>query len=251
MGWDPNKDPTIPVGQDGGYYRFSAPPLQEKLAFCAEQARAPVALYKSLEFLTKRTGLFKRGILGPGPGANKLARAIMETKTALDKVVVDLLNQLSSLAMLLDVTINILDKEKHDIIRGRSLDHLDSVTNKIERLLSLRERLGKRLERIARQGAIGLTKYGYKSKQTIILYADSGPEILCTKNGQIFGREGAGNLPDRNMLPGTTSDRKVPTDASHSSMCASLQHAAAVTTNKGSGESDLVSPPMVEYVDKG
>ena len=39
VGWDPNKDPTIPVGPDGGYYRFSAPALQEKLAYCAEQAR--------------------------------------------------------------------------------------------------------------------------------------------------------------------------------------------------------------------
>ena len=137
--------------------------LQEMLTHCAKQARAPVALYKSLEILSRRVGLFKPGVLGPGPGANKLARAIMETKTALDKIVVDLLNQLSTLATSLDVTINILDKEKHDIIRRQSLDHLDSVNIKIERLLSLRERLGKRLERIPRQGAIGLTNYGYKS----------------------------------------------------------------------------------------
>ena len=175
----------------------------------------------------------------------------METKTALDKIVVDLLNQLSTLATSLDVTINILDKEKHDVIRGRSLDHLDSVNIKIERLLSLRERLGKRLERIARQGAIGLTNYGYKSKQTIILYADSGPEILCTKNGQIFGREEAGNLPDRNMLPETPSDREEPTVTPHSSTCASLQHAAAVTsTNNNNGDSGTAGTRMVEHEDK-
>ena len=59
MGWDPNKDPTIPVGPDGDHYRFSAPALQEMLAYCTEQARVPVALYKSLEFLLKRTSFFK------------------------------------------------------------------------------------------------------------------------------------------------------------------------------------------------
>ena len=101
------------------------------LTHCAKQARALVALYKSLEFLSRRAGLFKPGMLGPGPGANKLARAIMETKTELDKMVINLLNQLSTLATSLDVTVNILKKEKHDVIRKRSLDHLDSVNIKI------------------------------------------------------------------------------------------------------------------------
>ena len=126
IGWDPNKDPTLPVGPNRGYRQFP-PALQEMLTYCAKQARAPVALYKSLESLSKRAVLFKRGMLGPGPGTDKLARAIMETKTALDKIVMDLLNRLSTLSISLDVTINILDKEKHDVILGRSRNHLDSI----------------------------------------------------------------------------------------------------------------------------
>ena len=173
------------------------------LTYCTKQARALVALYKSLESLSKRAVLFKRGILGPGSSTDKLARAIMETKTALDKIVMDLLNKLSTLSISLDITINILDKEKHDVILGRSRDHLDSIMIKIERLLSMKERLGKRIERIAKQGAVGLAKFGYKNKQKIILYADSGPEI---SNGQVFGREEAGSLPDRKMQPEASSD---------------------------------------------
>ena len=143
IGWDPNKDSEIHVDPDGGFRQFSPIALQESLTHCAEKARAPVAVYKSLEILSGRAGLFKPGVLGPGPGTNKVARSIIETKTKLDKMVLDLLNQLSTLATSLDITVNILKKEKHDVIRRRSLDHLDSVNIKIERLLSLRERLEK------------------------------------------------------------------------------------------------------------
>ena len=90
------------------------------------------------------TGFFKPGRLGPGPGARKLSKTIMETKVALDRKIVDLLNQLSTLSTSLDVMIKSLDKEKHDLIHGRTIDHLDSVNNKIERLLSLKERLGRK-----------------------------------------------------------------------------------------------------------
>ena len=116
IGCDPNKDPDIQVGSDRGFCQFSPPALQEMLTHCAEKTRAPVALYKSLKILFRRAGLFKPGVLGPGPGTNKLARAIMETKTELDKMGLDLLNQLSTLATSLDVTVNILKKEKHDVI---------------------------------------------------------------------------------------------------------------------------------------
>ena len=76
----------------------------------------PVALYKSLEYLLKRTDFFKPGLLGPGPGARKLSKTIMETKVALDRKIADLLNQLSTLLTSLDVTIKSLDREKHNII---------------------------------------------------------------------------------------------------------------------------------------
>ena len=62
------------------------------LAYCTEQARVLVALYKLLEFLFQRTSFFKRGLLGPGPGTRKLSRTIMETKMALDRKIADLLN---------------------------------------------------------------------------------------------------------------------------------------------------------------
>ena len=146
---------------DGGFRQFSHIALQELLTHCAERARAPVALYKSLETLSGRAGLFKTGVLGPGPGTKILARSIMEMKTELEKMVLDMLNQLSTLATSLDVTINILKGEEHDIIRKWLLDLLESFNTRIGRLISLRERLSKRIERIARQGTIPISRYGY------------------------------------------------------------------------------------------
>ena len=96
IGWDPNKDPEIQVDPDGGFRQFSPIALQELLTHCAERARAPVALYKSLETLSGRAGLFKPGVLGPGPGTKILARSIMETKMELEKMVLDMLNPLHS-----------------------------------------------------------------------------------------------------------------------------------------------------------
>ena len=147
------------------------------IAYCSEQARVPVALYKLPEVLFQRTSFFKRGLLGPGPGTRKLSRTIMETKLAFDRKITDLLNQLSTLSMSLDVTVKVLDKEKHDVIRGRTVDHLDSVNNKIERLQSLKERLGRKLDKIAKKGAIRFVNTGYKNKNKIILYGGSRIEI--------------------------------------------------------------------------
>ena len=139
---------------DGCFRQFSHIALQELLTHCAEKARAPVAVYKSLEILSGRAGLFKPGVLGPGPGTKILARSIMETKTKLEKMVLDMLNQLSTLATSLDVTINILKGEEHEVIRKRLLDLLESVNTRIVRLITLRERLSKRMQRITRQGTI-------------------------------------------------------------------------------------------------
>ena len=110
VGWDPSKEPTLQVGPDGGYRQFPHQTLQELLTYCAEQARVPIALYKSLESLSQRTVLFKKGLLGPGPGTNKLARTILDTKAELDKIVTDLLEKLSTLSVSLDITINVLLK---------------------------------------------------------------------------------------------------------------------------------------------
>ena len=139
---------------DGGFHQFSHTDLQELLTHCAERARAPIALYKSLETLSGRAGLFKRGALGPGPGTKMLASSILDTKTELEKIVLDILNQLYTLAISLDITINILRGEEHKVIRERSLDLLESVNTRIVRLIRLRERLSKRIQRIARQGFV-------------------------------------------------------------------------------------------------
>ena len=87
---------------------------------------------------------------------------------------------------------------------------------KTERLLSMKERLGKRIKRIAKQGAVGLAKFGYKNNQKIILYTDSGPEVYCPSNGQVFGWEEAGSLPNQNIQSEASSDREEPTIISHS-----------------------------------
>ena len=155
------------------------------------------------------------------------------------------------LATSLDITINILRSKEHKGIREWSLDLLESANTRIVRLIRLRERLSKRIQRIARQGFVRFSRYGYRKKETIMLHNNPGPQIFCTKNKQIFSREGAGNLPEQNLLPEAAAHHEVPTDASTPSMCESLLHAAAATVNKGSGESELVSPPMVEYADKG
>ena len=196
IGWDPSREPTLQVGPDGGYRQFSPQTLQELLTYCAEQARAPIALYKSLEFLSQRAILFKKGLLGVGPGTDKLARTILDTKAELDKIVTDLLGKLSTLSISLDITINVLDEEKHGTILRRSLEHLESVRSRTDRLLHMKERLSKRIERIAKQGAVSLTKFGYKKKQKIVMYSKLGLEIFCPVNRQIFGREETGGLPD-------------------------------------------------------
>ena len=74
VAWDPNKDPPIPVVPDGDHYQLSAPALQELLAYCMEQIRAPVALYRSLEHLLRRADLLKPGLLGPSPSAKSFLR---------------------------------------------------------------------------------------------------------------------------------------------------------------------------------
>ena len=83
-----------------------------------------------------------------------LASSIMDTRTELDKIVLDILNQLYTLATSLDITINILRGEEHEVIRERSLDLLESFNTRIVRLIRLRERLSKRIQRITRQGMV-------------------------------------------------------------------------------------------------
>ena len=145
IGWDPNKDPEIKLDPSGGFHQFSHTDPQELLRHCAERSRAPTALYKSLEVLSGRAGLLKRGALGAGPSTKMLASSIKDTKTKLEEIVLDMLNQLYVLATSLDITINVLRREEHEGIRERSLDLLESVNTRILRLIRLRERLNKRI----------------------------------------------------------------------------------------------------------
>ena len=84
------------------------------------------------------------------------------------------MNQLSTLLISLEVTVKFLDKEKHNVIRGRTIDHLDSVNNKIERLQSLKERLGRKLDKIAKKGAIRLVHPGTKKKARLFFMEARG-----------------------------------------------------------------------------
>ena len=143
VGWDPSKEPTLQVGPNGEYRQFPQQTLRALLTYCAEQSRVPIALYRSLESLSQRMTLFKAGILGPGPGTNKLARTILDTKVELDKIVTDLLEKLSTLSVSLDITINVLDEERHGTILRRSLEHLESVRSRADRLLYMKEKLKK------------------------------------------------------------------------------------------------------------
>ena len=187
LGWDPSKEPTLELGPDGTYRQIPQQTLRALLTYCAEQSRVPIALYRSLEALCQRTTLFKAGMLGPGPGTQLLARTILDTKAELDVIVNDLVKKLSTLSLSLDITINVLGEEKHGKILRTSREHLDSVRSRADRLLYMKDKIQKKVKRIARKGAVNLSKYGYKKKQKIVLYGKPGLEILCPIHKQIFG----------------------------------------------------------------
>ena len=203
VGWDPSKEPTLQLGPDGTYRQLPQQTLRALLTYCAEQSRVPIALYRSLESLSQRTTLFKAGMLGPGPGTKLLARTILDTKAELDKIVTDLVKRLSTLSLSLDITINVLDEEKHGTILRTSLERLESIRSRADGLLYMKEKLQKKVERIARKGAVNLSKYGYKNKQKIVMYGKPGLEILCPVHKQIFGREETGGLSDWSTQPET------------------------------------------------
>ena len=94
IGWDPNKDPKIKLDPNGGFHQFSPMDIMELLRYCAARSRAPTALYKSLEVLSGKAGLIKKGVLRAGPGAKKLATQIIDTRIELEEIVLDILNQL-------------------------------------------------------------------------------------------------------------------------------------------------------------
>ena len=139
FGWDPNKDPKINLDSSGGFHQFSHTDIIELLKQCAAVSRAPTALYKSMEVLSGEAGLIKEGSFRAGPGTKKLATQILDTRIALEEIILDILNQLYVQATSLNITIDILRREEHQEIRERSLDLLDSVHSRILRFIWLRE----------------------------------------------------------------------------------------------------------------
>ena len=69
---------------------------------------------------------------------------------------------LSKILTSLTTTIASLDRngEKYDVLYGRTLDHRDSVADKISRLKSLQNKLERRLATIAKRGAISIISPG-------------------------------------------------------------------------------------------
>ena len=72
IGWDPNKDPKIKLDPNGGFHQFSHTDIIELLRHCAARSRAPTALYKSMDVLSGKAGLIKKGVFRAGPGAKML-----------------------------------------------------------------------------------------------------------------------------------------------------------------------------------
>ena len=134
LGWDPNKEPTLELGPDGTYRQVPLHDIRTLLTHCAEKSRAPLALYRSLETLCQRTTLFKVGLLGPGPGAQLLARTILDTKAELEVLVDDLIEKLSTLALSLEKVVNTISGNGSGRIVRTSREHLDSVERKTDRL---------------------------------------------------------------------------------------------------------------------
>ena len=165
LGWDPSKEPTLELGPDGTYRQIPLQNLRTLLTYCAEQSRVPIALYRSLETLCQRTTLFKAGMLGPGPGTQLLARTILDTKAKLDMVVDDLIENVSTLSLSLDVTVNVLRGKENEKILRTSREHLESVKSRADRLLYMKDKIQKKVERIARKGAVNLSDHGSKRKK--------------------------------------------------------------------------------------
>ena len=139
LGWDPNKDPKINLDPSGGFHQFSHTDIIKLLRQCAAMSWAPTDLYKSMEILSKEAGLIKEDSLRTGPGTKELATQILDTRIAIEEIILDILNQLYVQATSLDITINILRREEHQEIRERSLDLLDSDHSRILRFVWLRK----------------------------------------------------------------------------------------------------------------
>ena len=105
LAWDPDKDPLMPTGPGWDHHYLSASTLEKLLAYCRKQMKAPVALFRSLEQLLRRTDLIRPGLLGISPSGKKLSQDIKEMKDALDGRIAGLINMLSNLSTSLTATI--------------------------------------------------------------------------------------------------------------------------------------------------
>ena len=124
VSWDPDKDPIMPTGPSGDYHQLSASALEKLLAYCTKQMKAPVALFRSLEHLLRRSDLLKPGLLRISPSAKRLSKEIKEMKDTLNRRIAGLINALSNLSMSLTAAITSLDHngEKYEILYSRTSD---------------------------------------------------------------------------------------------------------------------------------
>merc|ERR1712215_237543 len=113
----------------------------------------PDGTYRQIPLHDIRT-LFKVGLLGPGPGAQLLARTILDTKAELEALVDDLIEKLSTLALSLETVVNTISGNESERILRTSREHLDSIERRTDRLQYMKELVNKKLERITRKGAV-------------------------------------------------------------------------------------------------
>ena len=156
-GWDPNKDPFIPNGLGLDHQDLAISSIENLLSYCLDQIKAPVELFRTLQSWLKKAELIRPTLLGAGPQGKNISEEIKRTKSALDGIVAGLKGKLSVLSTSLTSTIISLDprSKSYDVLMGRTTDRQDSVSTKVGRLVSLQNKLERRLAALTQKEPSG------------------------------------------------------------------------------------------------
>merc|ERR1711867_195630 len=149
----------------------------------------PVLIYASLEILIEKIKEMETGRIGPGPGLRRIRRQMAETNTAMETIVMHTINRLYSGATSLAEAGT---KEEEDIGRKEFLtDLIDSINEKTARLLLMRERMHKKMNKInTEHHTTASDTTGYGGKGIILLHSRTNKIIMySTSLGQIIRPE--------------------------------------------------------------
>ena len=151
VGWDPDKDPSIPNGPGLDHQDLAILLIENLLSYCQEQIKAPVELFRSLESWLKKAELIRPNLLRAGPQGKRISEEIKSIKTAFDGVIAGLIGTLSTLSTSLNLMVASLDprSESYDVLIDRTTDRQDSVSTKLGRLVSLQNKWERRLAALA------------------------------------------------------------------------------------------------------